>query len=200
MAFTYHHLDDAEVRAAMVELWAAENEELLASGRRPECYGADLLEAGWEEWERAMPVALGDRDDDWLVEQMLEPGFWRATRPRRLKSGGFSEQRVNLQFTANLICRGEFNIAYVRGLASTLLARGETEFVVYRADPAYEPRPECLAMEGHSFPLEDVLEGHRARYWPPESADLDAFSVPAGFGCHHSICSTAMAERAAIAG
>jgi hypothetical protein len=199
MAFTYHHLDEPDVRTAMVELWNLENEQLLISGRRPECYGADLLEPSWVEWERAMPAALGERDDDWLVEQMSEPAFWRPTRPRHLQSGGFSTQRVNLGFIANLICRGEFNTAYVRGLVIALLERGETECVVYRANEAYQPRPECLAMEGRSFPLQDVLDGHRARYWPPENARPDALSVPTGFGCHHSICSTTMAEQAAIA-
>jgi hypothetical protein len=56
-----------------------------------------------------------------------------------------------------------------------------------RADDAYQPCPECLAMEGRSFSLRDVLDGHRARYWPPENARPGALSVPTGFGCHHSI-------------
>jgi hypothetical protein len=195
MAFTYHHLDEPDVRTAMVELWCAENEQLLISGRRAECYGADLLEPGWVKWEHAMPAALGEHEDDWLVEQMSEPAFWRATRPRRLKSGGISTQRVNLGFITNLLCRGEFNTAYVRGLATALLERGETECLVYRADDAYQPRPECLALEGRTFPLLEVLEGHRAHYWPPPG-DPAAFSIPTGFGCHHSIRSLAGAADA----
>jgi hypothetical protein len=194
MAFTYHHLDEDDVRAAMVRLWNLENEQLVISGRRPECYGPDLLEPGWVEWEHAMPLALGERDDEWLVEQMSEPAFWRPTR-EFLRSGKVITQRVNVEHVAAVLGRGEFNTAYVRGLATALLARGETECAVYRADSAYEPRPECLALEGRCFPLEDILAGHRAHYWPPESIRSDALSIPTGFGCHHSICSPSAAER-----
>jgi hypothetical protein len=194
MPFTYHHLDEDDVRAAMVRLWNLENEQFIVSGRRAECYGADLLEVGWVEWEHAMPLALGERDDEWLVEQMSEPAFWRPTR-EFLRAGKPIEQRVNVEHVAGVLGRGEFNTAYVRGLASALLERGESECLVYRADRAYQPRPECLALEGRTFPLQDLLAGHRARYWPPENARPDVLSIPTGFGCHHSICAlTAAAE------
>lgn len=185
MAFTYHHLDEPDVRAAMVEFWTTENDTLLASGRRAECYGADLIEPGWAAWEEAMPAALAEHDDEWLLAQMLDPSYWRANRPPTRP--GYKPPRVNVQWAANLLCLGEFNIAYVRGLAEVLIARGETECVVYRAEGASEPRCECTAWEGQSFALRDVIDGHRARYWPPEAGSETAFSVPSGFNCHHSI-------------
>lgn len=89
MAFQYHHLEDPEVREAMVELWRAENEDLLAAGNRDGCYGQDLLEPGWAQWEVMMPEALGSHNEEWLTDQMLEPTFWRSHRPRALKGGGF---------------------------------------------------------------------------------------------------------------
>lgn len=185
MGFTYHHLNDPDVREAMSRLWSAENETLLASGRRSECYGADLIEAGWAAWEDAMPEALAEQDDDWLVEVMLDPTYWRGNRPP--SKPGYKPPRVNVKWAANMLCRGEFNIAYIHGLSATLLERGEAECVVYRADSAYVPRGECSEWEGQRFATQAVLDGHRIRYWPPESADPDALSIPSGFNCHHSI-------------
>jgi hypothetical protein len=83
MAFTYHHLDEEDVRAALVELWNAENEQLLISGRRSECYGADLLEPGWMEREHAMPVALGEHEDDWLTSRSALVGDLISMSPTR---------------------------------------------------------------------------------------------------------------------
>jgi hypothetical protein len=37
MAFTYHHLAEADLRAAMAERRCAENDQLMVSGRRPQC-------------------------------------------------------------------------------------------------------------------------------------------------------------------
>lgn len=70
---------------------------------------------------------------------MSEPSYWRPTR--ELRAGKQIEQRVNVEHVAAVLGRGEFNTAYVRGLATALLARGETECVVYRADSACEPPP-----------------------------------------------------------
>jgi hypothetical protein len=134
-----------------------------------------------------MPDALESQDDDWLWDQMHDPSLWRSHRPRRLKSGGYSQMRVNLRWACDLLCLGEFNIAYVRGLAHALEAQGESECLVYRAHGAGEPRCECTGWEGQAFLLRDVIDGHRARYWPPGAGRPDVFSVPSGFNCHHSI-------------
>lgn len=113
----------------MLELWRVENEELVSSGLRQDCYGADLVDAGWQAWDNVMPEALANHDDDWLVDQMLDPSFWRSHRPRKLKSGGYSQSRVSPSWASKLLCLGEFNIAYVRGLSEVLLSRGEKECV-----------------------------------------------------------------------
>jgi hypothetical protein len=125
-------------------------------------------------WEAENETLLADdRRAECYGADLIEPGY--------------KPPRVNVQWATNLLCLGEFNIAYVRGLAEVLVEREETECVVYRAQDASEPRCECTDWEGQSFALRDVIEGHRARYWPPESADESAFSVPSGFNCHHSI-------------
>jgi hypothetical protein len=184
MSFQYHHLEDVDVRRAMTTLWEEENETLVNKGLREQCYGADLIEAGWVAWESAMPQALAEQDDDWLIDVMLDPSYWRSNRPPT--KPGYKPPKVSPKWASKMLCSNEFNAAYVRGVASALLAGGETECVVYRADTASDPRCECTEWEGRSFPLQQVLDGHRARYWPDDS-NSGAFSVPSGVNCHHSI-------------
>lgn len=184
MGFQYHHLDDPDVRTEMVTLWAEEDRMLVAGDRRRDCYGKDLVEAGWAAWQVVMPEALAAQDEEWLIERMLDPGYWRETRSP--KKPGHKPSKVSPKWASKMLCANEFNIAYVRGLATALLARGETECVVYRADIASDPRCECTEWEGGRFPLQQVLDGHRARYWPDDS-NPGAFSVPSGVNCHHSI-------------
>jgi len=185
MGFTYHHLDEPDVRAAMVARWNEEWAELSANWPRGTCYGKQLTDAGWEAFPYAMREALAERDDEWLRAQMSNLEFWNTHLVRRTKNG---ETLVNYDKpeAVRKLCLGEFNIAYIRGLATALLARGETNCEVYRADSAYEPRPECAAWEGKQFPLQDVIDGHRARYFPPPG-DRSIFSIPSGPNCHHSI-------------
>src|ERR1700679_1092436 len=78
-----------------------------------------------------------------------------ARSPRKTKNGT-TMVNYDKQDALERLCFGDFNIAYIRGLARTLLARGETACLVYRADPAYEPRKECTDWEGQTFPLADV--------------------------------------------
>lgn len=118
-----------------------------------------------------------------------------ATYPRRKPKGGISMVKYNKRDALERLCLGEFNIAYIRGLARTLQGRGETECVIYRANRAYEPRGECSEWEGQAFALQDVVDGHRARYWPLGNGRSDAFSVPTGPNCHHSIRSIEEAGR-----
>jgi hypothetical protein len=187
MGFQYHHLEDADVRQTMVELWSAEWEDMHSSGHPRGCYGKQLTDEGWENYGSVMPVALSEQDDDWLRAEMADPAFWMPKYPRRKPKGGFTMVEYNKRDALERLCFGEFNIAYIRGLATTLLVRGETECIVYRADLAYEPRGECSEWEGEQFPLQDVVDGHRIRYWPLGQGQQGAFSIPTGPNCHHSI-------------
>src|SRR6476659_9932020 len=169
----------------MVARWSEEWDELRDGWPRGICYGRQMTDAGWEVFPDAMREALADRDDVWLCRQMSNVDYWLPYLTRRTAEGDKLVD-YNKPDAVRKLCLGEFNIAYVRGLASALLARGETHCEVYRADDAYAPRPECSAWEGRAFRLEEVIEGHRARYFPPPGAHK-AFSVPAGPHCHHSI-------------
>lgn len=185
VGFDYWHLDDLEVREEMVRLWKAERDDLSTNWSRDQCYGKQLSDAGWLAFPKSMVAALAERDDAWLMQEMSPAEFWMPKSPRRTKTGVIMVN-YNKADALERLCFGEFNIAYIHGLATVLIARGDTECLVYRANPAYDPRGECSAWEGQTFPLADVLAGHRARYHPPPG-DLNAWSIPTGPNCHHSI-------------
>lgn len=185
VGFTYFHLGDPGVRQAMLDAWRSEWAELSANWPRGSCYGKQLTDDGWDEYERSMPEALAERDDDSLLQRMNSAGHWLPTLSRRTNSG-VTQVNYDKQDALEKLTFGEFNIAYIRGLALTLRGRGEVSCVVYRADAAYVPRSECSAWEDQEFPLADVLAGHRVRYFPPPG-DRHAWSVPSGPNCHHSI-------------
>ena len=44
MGFQYHHLEDADVRQKMAELWSAEWEDMHSSGHPRDCYGKRLTD------------------------------------------------------------------------------------------------------------------------------------------------------------
>jgi hypothetical protein len=171
----------------MVMRWSAEWAELVDRPDRTECYGKALTDAGWEAFGDAMPRALEEQNDDWLYATMDRAACWATRLPRRGRGGrGWTTYAVNRPEHLRRLCFGEFNIAYIRGLAHALGDRGETHAVVYRAGDAAEPRADCTAWEGTQVPLSQVIAGHRARYWPPPG-DPSAWSLPTGVNCHHSI-------------
>ncbi|HYJ22888.1 MAG TPA: hypothetical protein VEW07_12810 [Solirubrobacterales bacterium] len=186
MGFEYHHLDEADVRAAMLACWQEEwvALEVVSGPARP--YGKQLTAIGWDAFAVAMPEALVRQDDEWLYGQMSDLNYWDTHLTRKTKQG-IKLVDYNKADAIRKLCFGEFNIAYIRGLATALVGRNETDCVVYRADSAYVPRGECSEWEGRQFPLQDVVDGHRARYWPPGQGDQSSFSVPSGPNCHHSI-------------
>lgn len=172
----------------MLSAWEEERAELIHQGMRQDCYGRDLTDAGWAAFDRLMPEALRGHDDDWLTTAMTEAAYWNTHYLRRGK-------RVELKpgWAAKRLCGTEFNCAYVRGLARTLLRRGETHCLVYRATDTAEGRRECATWEGRAFPLEQILMGHRGRYFPAPG-DVSAISVPIGPFCHHTIRALSVRE------
>jgi hypothetical protein len=182
----FFHLNERDVRAAMVLLWSAEWADLVDSPDRGNCYGKALTDEGWAAFDEGMPKALDEYDDDWLYDRMDHSAYWQARLPRRGRGGGLTTYAVNRGEALRRLCFGEFNIAYIRGLAHALRERGETHAIVYRAGDASEQRAECTSWEGTAVPLQQVIDGHRARYWPPPG-DHSVWSLPAGVNCHHSI-------------
>lgn len=187
MGLRYFHLDEADVRAAMELHWSAEWAQIVTLPNRSDCFGKALTPEGWAAFGDVMREALAQYDDDWLYGRMGDPRFWQPRLPRRRRGGrGFTTYAVNRPEHLRRLCFGEFNVAYIRGLASALIDRGETEALIYRAADAAEPRAECSLWEGTTVGLGRVIAGHRARYWPPPGHP-DAWSLPTGVNCHHSI-------------
>jgi hypothetical protein len=179
----YHHLGEEAVRKSMLAAWQEERQELMAEGMERDCYGKDLTDAGWAVFLEAMPTALEEQTDVWLAAQMDAADYWQPQRwDKRGRWVNYSKP-----YALEILCIGEFNIAYIRGLARALRAEGQEECEIYRAGEAIEKDRECTAWEGQLFPVQQLLDGHRARYWPPPG-DGNAWSLPTQPGCHHSIC------------
>ena len=181
MGLNYHHLDDVDVRHAMTTMWLEEFVDLRTNWAIDACYGKQLTAAGWDAFGNAMPKALKGYDDEWLRSQMNNDSYWQEHLLRRGRPVVYNKPDAIQKLTI-----GEFNIAYIHGLASVLQSRGREMCVIYRADHAYVPRSECSAWEDHEVRISDVLAGHRVRYHPPPG-DRRAFSIPSGPNCHHSI-------------
>jgi hypothetical protein len=178
----YHNLEEDGVRGSMLAGWEEERQELIAGGKERDCYGKDLNDEGWAALLNAMPIALAEQTDVWLAAQMKPADYWQ---PERWDKRG-RWVNYNKAQALEILC-GEFNIAYIRGLAKTMQAEDQEMCEVFRAGPAMEKRRECTEWEGQTFPVQQVLDGHRARYWPPPGQHA-VWSVPTGVGCHHSIC------------
>src|SRR5207247_475152 len=72
VGFVYYHLHEPDVRSAIVAAWHEERSDLAANWPRGQCYGKQLTDVGWLAFERAMPEALADHDDDWLIGEMAD--------------------------------------------------------------------------------------------------------------------------------
>ncbi|HYN50746.1 MAG TPA: hypothetical protein VES62_07455 [Thermoleophilaceae bacterium] len=187
MGLLFHHLADPEVRQRMVGMWRDEFAALKAGYPRQEWpYGRYLIDAGWAAFETAMPQALTEHDDDWLAAQVRDPRYWLPKASRAKPVGGRTWVDYDKEDALRRLATGEFNVAYVHGLASVLLDRGQSHCVVYRAGVAVEPRDAyCTNLEERQAPLAQILADHRRNYFPVR--DPDAKPIPSGPNCHHSI-------------
>ncbi len=142
-----------------------------------------------QEGKRAFPslikAAIRSGNEVSLAESLSDPRFWKS-RETYYRSGRRHQRRINPRKAAEFLADTEFNTWYVRGLAKRLLDEGVSECQVYRAASAWEPRGECLIHEGQSYPVQEIYDGHRARYWP-KPGNPEALSIPVGTNCHHSI-------------
>lgn len=120
-----------------------------------------------------------------LAHALSQPAYWQPFETY-VRGGSIHKRRINPLKAAEFLARTEFNTWYVRGFARRLIEEGEEFCQVYRAAPAWRPRGECLQHEGKTYEVQIIYDGHRARYWPPPGKP-NAFSIPVGTNCHHSI-------------
>lgn len=130
-----------------------------------------------------MREAIRRGDDESLADELANPEYWLPTEP----VGQSETRRVNLQQAAKRLAQIEFNTWYVRGFAARLQSEGVTQCRIVRArERSWDP--ECDSHDGAVVPVESVIRGHRARYWP--AVQPVAFSIPTSPGRGHSIART----------
>lgn len=172
---------DATTREWMLKRFEAEE----ASGNP---YRSKALSpTGSAAFPELMRGTIGDPDGNELslAAALNRPDFWNPTETY-VRNGVSRERNINVAQAAERLAITEFNTWYVVGLAHRLKAEGETQCQVYRAAiPKWEPA-DCSSHEGNVYSLDEIIAGHRARYWPPPG-DPAALSIPAGPGCHHTI-------------
>lgn len=147
--------------------------------------GKDLSGVGLNAFPSIMSQAITGGDEETLREALAVPAFWNPTSTYD-RNGVARSRRVNVKQASERLAISEFNTWYVRGLTARLIEEGVQYCQVYRAaQPRWEPA-DCEEHEGQLFPIREVLDGHRKRYWP-EPGDPLATTIPFNPGCHHTI-------------
>lgn len=175
--YNFEELDET-TRNYMLKEFDAEQ-----SSRNP-YVGVLLTPMGKKAFISAMRDAIQNGDEETLSRAISSSSYWlpSETRHRRNK---LILVNVDPSKAAMRLAYTEFNTWYVRGLARKLLDEGIQYCQVYRASPASQPNAECLKHENQKYPVVDVYNGHRAKYWPVKNPE--AFSIPLGPYCHHTI-------------
>ncbi len=178
MTMEFDELDDVTRRYMLKEF---EEEE---SGGNP--YRSPNLNAqGLAAFPDAMRSAIQQGNEETLTAALNDPSLWNETEPWTREGVPQKPRRINVRQQSERLALTEFNTWYVRGLCRRLLDEGVTECQVYRGErPKWEPA-ECAEHEGIVLTVQEVYDGHRARYWPTENPA--AVSVPFGPNCHHTI-------------
>lgn len=170
---------DNTTRTYMLEAFEAEE-----ASRAPYRSKA-LSKLGLGVFPEAMRNAIRTETEEGMRVELTQPAYWNPTETYVLK-GVVRERKINIGQASERLALTEFNTWYVRGLSTRLLAEGVEYCQAYRAaEPRREPG-ECAEHEGEVFLVQDIYDGHRARYWP-EPGNPTAVSIPFGPGCHHSI-------------
>ncbi len=151
-------------------------------------YRSEVLSgAGLMAWPNLMRDAILDPagSEITLAAALNAPAYWNPTETY-VRSGVTRDRKVNVAQASERLAITEFNTWYVAGLAHRLADEGEIDCVVYRAAEPKWQHASCSEHEGQTYPLAEVIAGHRVGYWPPPGVD-GQFAIPAGPGCHHSI-------------
>lgn len=171
---------NTRTRSYMLEEFRAE--QLNLATYRPKV----LTPKGEAPFVGIMEEHLTAGNEATLTVALSPSRYWVETGTRHTRRGPVSYFLPAVE-RARVFGLTEFNTWYVRGLCRSLMEEGITECEVYRAETSYEPRGECLQMEGLVLNVADVYQGHRARYYPEDTKDPHALSIPVGPNCHHSV-------------
>jgi hypothetical protein len=163
--------------------WMLKEFQQEQSGKDP-YRSKNMTTLGKTEFPKHMEKAIKSGNEVTLERDLINSAYWKSMGTR-IRNGKPHDYRINNVAEARKVALSEFNTWYVRGLTRRLMEEGVEHCEVYRAEQAWQPRPDCQDHEGKRFKVIDVYNGHRARYWPVENDS--AFSVPIGPNCHHTI-------------
>jgi len=83
-------------------------------------------------------------------------------KPRKLKSGGFSNPPIMRSNAHEMLAEGEFNRFYIRALCLRAIDDGISALIVYRAKAVENPRSESERKIGQSVQPEPLLSDLRS--------------------------------------
>jgi hypothetical protein len=160
--------------------------EFVAEQNSTAPYRSSILTvAGLAAFPELMTNALRLGNEQTLTATLAKSGYWSSTETY-IVNGITRERKVNIYQAAERLSITEFNTWYVRGLSCLLLHEGVSTCQIYRAgEPKWSPA-ECSDHEGRIVSVQEIYEGHRARYWPLPG-NPHALSIPFAPGCHHTI-------------
>lgn len=138
---------------------------------------------GKEKFQKIMRDTINFGDISSLTNALSNHMFWNRTEPRTIN--GITQQIKVPSNAAQILAHTEFTTWYTRGFAKRLIEEGIGSCEIYRAEMAKMPRCECTRFEGQTVKVRDIYDGHRAKYHPVENPN--AFSIPNGPLCHHTI-------------
>ena len=177
MAMNFEELDGITRRYMSQEF------EIEIANENP-YFGRNLSPEGRAAFPDLMREAIDTGNEETLAVALNWRKLWNEVGTYE-RSGVVRERRINVRQASERLALTEFNTWYVRGFAKRLIDEGVTHCQAYRAaQPKREPA-DCAAHEGQIFAVQQVYDGHRARYWP--IANPIAVSIPFGPSCHHTI-------------
>jgi hypothetical protein len=185
MPMNFEELDEKTRKCMLAEFEAEE-----ASGKP---YRSKALsDEGRSAFPTIMRDAIVEGNEETLADSLAKPKYWSQSESY-VRNGVTRTRPINVQAAAERPAVTEFNTWYVRGLAKRLMDERVTQCQVYRAAPPKWEPAECSKHEGHVYSVQELHDGHRAKYWP-EPGKPNAFSIPAGPSCHHTIRRVPMAD------
>jgi hypothetical protein len=154
MGLQYTHLDPT-IRALM----RTEIDRDIAAGT---LYISDNLNPqGTSSYPQLLKDAVSTGTDDSLATA-IRPVLNSHEKPRRLKSGGFSQPPIMRSNAHEMLAEGEFNRFYIRAVCLNAIQNGATTVEIYRAKSVQTPRAQSTAKIGTRVDAQRLLDDLRA--------------------------------------
>ncbi len=154
MGLRYENLDE-QTRALMI----AEIERDINTST---LYVSDnLTEHGRSEYPDLLCDAAREGSDDTLAGE-IRGRLNTHEKPRRLKSGGFSQPPKMRSNAHEMLAHGEFNRFYIRAVCLRAIDAGTAQVVVYRAKAVRTARSASEEMIGQDVSAEVLLQDLRS--------------------------------------